>query len=473
MNATTYKKDGVEFLKLDIDKIIQKGEAFFVAKMEIAQLLKIYTVEPAEYSLAQILNEEQHYSDDKDYRDALIQEKTNDAAKKNFQRHADPSQIASIATYVKEKRHAFFPNAIIATCEISSRAAIPTSLDEYHAFVLESENRVQCYLEEDDKSHPIKYKLHLPLREKALLIIDGQHRVRGLEEAVDGGLLNSPYEVLLSIFIGYDRSVIAEQFYTINFTPRKVNKSVLYHLMGDFKTGRQEQVFLHEVTRVFNEFPNSPFHGKFKMLGKIDRSVSQEMQAQQTISQAFFIQNLEPAFLMKSTKSIRQPIFSHYFKQGEQGRIIIQSFLFQYFTAIKHKLPNEWNDPKSMARKSVGIGAFIDILYLYFTIKHVEKKFSTDWVSQISSEEITSDFNGLEHVDFESYRSQSSASVVTMIKKEILQKVLFFHATNYENFLEKFKSDYALKFKKWFEDTTLKKNTQPKQFSLFGFFKQG
>ncbi len=58
-------------------------------------------------------------------------------------------------------------------------------------------------------------------------IIDGQHRLKGLEEAKQG-----EFELSVSIFVGADDATEAMIFSVVNLAQTKVNRSLVYDLFS-------------------------------------------------------------------------------------------------------------------------------------------------------------------------------------------------------------------------------------------------
>ncbi|MDT8444691.1 MAG: DGQHR domain-containing protein [Desulfuromonadales bacterium] len=170
---------------------------------------------------------------------------------------------------------------------------------------------------------------------------------------------------LNSCFIlDYDRSIIARLFYTINYTQKSVNKSLLYHLTAEFSTEINEINFLHDVVKALNESEKSPFFKRIKMLGVSPREMDSDDKKMMTLSQAFLIDYFLYTLIAKKVSSAIQPIFYYYYKHDE--RFAIVRFIVSYFTAAKEILP-EWDNPKeSMISKSVGVGALIKVLNYVF-----------------------------------------------------------------------------------------------------------
>ena len=55
-------------------------------------------------------------------------------------------------------------------------------------------------------------------------------------------------------------------FYTINYTQKSVDRSILYHLANSFSNELTEFKLLHEFIRMLNENEKSPLKDKIKIL---------------------------------------------------------------------------------------------------------------------------------------------------------------------------------------------------------------
>lgn len=129
-----------------------------------------------------------------------------------------------------------------------------------------------------------------------LTIIDGQHRIRGIERAIERieseiSILNSilvkspkkdfldkvnfltkrlsdlkSIELLVSFFIGPTLEYQAMVFSTINRTQKSVPQSLVYELFGLTSNDSPQRTALTTVLSL-NSFENSPFYGRVKLHG--------------------------------------------------------------------------------------------------------------------------------------------------------------------------------------------------------------
>ena len=101
--------------------------------------------------------------------------------------------------------------------------------------------------------------------ENAAKILDGQHRIAGLE-----GFKSGIFEILVTIFLEMDIEYQAMIFATINLEQTKVNKSLAYDLYA-YATTRSPQRTGHNIVRLLNNREGSPFYNKIKVFGHCRR----------------------------------------------------------------------------------------------------------------------------------------------------------------------------------------------------------
>ena len=95
-------------------------------------------------------------------------------------------------------------------------------------------------------------------------VIDGQHRIAGLEEFDKP---DQPFELNVTIFIDMELQDQAMTFATINLAQTKVSKSLVYDLY-ELQKARSPQKTCHNIARLLNSEPGSPLERRIKILGK-------------------------------------------------------------------------------------------------------------------------------------------------------------------------------------------------------------
>jgi DGQHR domain-containing protein len=279
-----------------------------------------------------------------------------------IQRKLDQKRIENIAKYVGTV-DACFPTSIVI------------SIDEKCAQIDETErqdfNILNVFAYEDSESP----ELSIPLDHVAT-IIDGQHRLKGLEEA---GQLD--FELSVSIFIGTDDATEASLFSTVNLAQTKVNRSLVYDLFAVAKTRSPEKT-CHEIVVNLDRLDDSPFRGKIKRLGS-----ATEGRRGETLSQATIVKGLlpyisddplldrdigkrfgfwEPAL----AHDLKRRIFYEFFQKSQDEKILAN--VMNYFNAIKNRWPTAWgrSGKGNIINRTNGYDGFVRFLrpaYLFWT----------------------------------------------------------------------------------------------------------
>lgn len=445
-------KGKFDFLKIELDHIVQKEKVFYIGKIKVQDILILYTVEPAEYDIDKQIQYAEKFADESEYYLYLRDEDKKIIDKKSFQRKEDFTRVSSIKKFLNQEEFPLFPNTIIATTDLLNNYIDFTTKTKISDLSDENieEYRNLSFLEFNNG----KFYLYVPYRKSSILIIDGQHRIRGLEEAYNSSPLTfCNYELLFSFILNFDKSVIAKLFYTINYNQKSVNKSLLYHLSGEFSRDIDQITFLHEVVRVLNESEKSPFQKRIKMLGSIPDGISLQDKTKLTLSQAFLIDYLKPTISKDANKSFYPSIFLYYYQRPEM-HIEILRFIFVYFGAIKNICKNLWDDPtNNILTKTISIGALIKLMQLLFPIIFInEFEFDPEKVKFFDIERMKFYLKGIENIDFSNdgeFGKVSSSGNLTKLKIKIIENLPIFEFTNFEEFRAAHKSKYQQRFSQW------------------------
>ena len=100
MKTEIISNNGKEYLKIELEQFSQKEHAFYVAKINANDFLKIYTVRPAEYDLEKHNSLAKSFPDEADYYQHLLKEDKEKIAEKDFQREADSDRISSVSKFL-------------------------------------------------------------------------------------------------------------------------------------------------------------------------------------------------------------------------------------------------------------------------------------------------------------------------------------------------------------------------------------
>ena len=213
--------------------------------------------------------------------------------------------------------------------------------------------------------------LYIRRNEQVAKILDGQHRIAGLE-----GFQGDTFQVIVTIFVEMDIEYQAAVFATINLEQTKVNKSLAYELYA-YATTRSPQKTGHNIVRLLNERPGSPFQDKIKILGVAGDKT-------ETISQALFIDMLLPLIsenpnrdrvtlrrgksLQKATTGKSQTlIFRNMFVDERDGNIA--RLLWNYFSAVEVKWGKYWREVTSgvVLNRTTGFRGLMQFLPYAYT----------------------------------------------------------------------------------------------------------
>ncbi|GKQ55997.1 DGQHR domain-containing protein [Bradyrhizobium sp. Ce-3] len=325
-----------------------------------------------------------------------------------IQRKLNKNRIADIKKYVGTL-DACFPTSIVI------------SIDQKCAEIQETERQDFLLLKVSDYTDTEAPQLSIALDQVAT-IIDGQHRLKGLEEAGKAG-----FELPISIFIGADEATEASIFSIVNLAQTKVNKSLAYDLFEYAKTRSPEKT-CHEIVVALDKLEESPFHNQIKRLG-----VRTENRFGETLSQATIVKGLlpyiskdplldrdagkrygfwEPALASANSKRI----FYEFFRRDEDERIL--QIVMNYFTAVSERWSKAWegSGKGNIIKRTNGFNGFIRFLrpaYLHFTTK-------PQLVTKTEFAELFADVK-LDDSDFNPTRFLPGSSGATELYKTLLK----------------------------------------------------
>ena len=268
-----------------------------------------------------------------------------------IQRKVNPQRVREIAKYVGTA-DACFPTAVLL--------AVPGVCAEYN----EDRKSLQLeeYREDEDENNWVPY-------DKIATVLDGQHRIAGLQN----GQYRGDFEINVSVFVDIDVADQAYIFSTVNLAQTKVNKSLVYDLF-DLAKKRSPQKTCHNIAVALDKNERSPFFKKIMRLG-----VSTEGRFNETITQATFVQSLlnyisaDPvsdrnAYLTDSKPKLdgleilKKYLFRNMFI--EEKDLEITDIIWNYFDAVKKKWPTAWDSTGKglMLNKTNGFKALMRFL---------------------------------------------------------------------------------------------------------------
>ncbi|MCX6231148.1 MAG: DGQHR domain-containing protein [Bacteroidetes bacterium] len=290
-----------------------------------------------------------------------------------IQRELSPNRLKEIAKYVSFS-DATFPSSIVLSIK-----SIDKETDEPN--ILGYDNATGT--------------LTLNKSDKIAQIIDGQHRVFGIQKFIENNhLFNKTFvfDLIVTLFIDIDPDEESMIFSTINKAQTKVNKSLVYDLFDLAKT-RSPQRTAHNLVKLLDEKAGSPLFGMVKRLG-VANDVNRETITQATLVECIlnYISNdgeemKDRDILMRgkkldliSGKELERRFFRNWFIEEKDAQIA--KLLWDYFLAIKKRWPQAWEN-KSILVKSTGIIALMKFLAPIVNHLGVERNISVEEFSKI------------------------------------------------------------------------------------------
>jgi len=322
-----------------------------------------------------------------------------------IQRKPSPNRLKEISEYVKFVDATFPNNIVIAIKSLQSEVS-------------------------DEKIRNIKVengKLSIRRNEMIAQIIDGQHRLLGLQKAIDDNPLFSDnlkedFELPVTIYVDMDIENQSMVFATINKAQTKVNKSLVYDLY-DLANTRSPYRTAHNIVRVLNENNKSPLKNKIKMLGVADDNLNE------TIAQATIVECIVKYISknpLKDRDDLKRKVrleigndkklfFRNWFVQEKD--LLIARTLLNYFLSIQDKWETAWNS-NSILVKSTGIIAFMNLLSDLIKDKQfTEEEFSKELFDKIFSNVQIND------ADFNNDNYPSGGIGQSKLRKELLEQI--------------------------------------------------
>lgn len=389
--------------KIPLFKIDQNEFSYYIAKIDVNRVKHLMTISPMEYKITNLLNS---FEDHKFNLNDEIQRLKSMQSKLGYQRYLDYQRVDEIKEYIEnpEGEYHIIPNSIIISMEVvdidDSEKVDEESKSIYFLQASEAtdntaKGEILDYIIIPDGL--LKWRVKSENEELPIFIIDGNHRINGIEAYVSSS--KTGFDMPFSILLNRLDADQAEIFRTVNYKIKKVDKSYFYQILGEFELGQREYVFLHEALMALNGSESSPLNGLIKMTGK-----SYEHTHKQTLSQSFLIEQMNDWLLkFKQTplrvptdhRAYRVPVLRYLFDytgksnyqdsdidnaiSGNAKRHIGQELVFKliakYFSAIKsvyidyceeNMLVANWYDISNVLIRPIGIGALIEVFPLFY-----------------------------------------------------------------------------------------------------------
>jgi len=324
-------------ITIPVSKVSQPIGDFYVGSIDARTLLKIAYVEVRAFN---------------DGRQEKIA---------GIQRERSEGRINEIKKYVNLE-YATFPTSIIIAVSGDCAEITPYCAEKKHVGPQLFNLSLSPYGPPSDEDH-------IPV-EKIAFIIDGQHRLAGLEGLEEG----RDFDVNISVFVGASDADKAEIFARVNQAQTKVNQSLVVDL-ASFYDERGPVKFAHEIILAMNRDPDGPLHDKVKRLGKADPGKGRiQTLAQATVVKPVvdYITNDQEAERNKRYKgffsSRRTPdawqrfIFQPFFDEDDDAGVFL--CLSNYFGAVKARWPNSWDGAPAgnILNRTTGYAALMRLL---------------------------------------------------------------------------------------------------------------
>ena len=363
--------------------VSQNGQDFIIGKAKIGEILS-YTRYTERVIIGFDEDEKPIYND-------------------HVQRKVENSRVNKIADFLINDTQATFPTNIVL--------GVPMS-------IIESQSHTNDGIIEVVFSDIVYEQVSLAKRGQDdtdiyVTIIDGQHRIRGIEIAIErlekeinkvGGnasaqqrlddLLN--IELAVSYFIDKSLEYQAMIFSTINRTQKRVSQDLVYSLFGLSSNDTPYKTAL-EVVLALNGHPKSPFYKRIKLYGgDYDKHISPPL------SQATMIKSIVALISESLRESENDKYRSRKELKKQKGTkflpfrlfyannndYMISDCMFYFFNTVRYYLSEYWvydglTKPNNILQSTVGYEALLNLLVEILRRNQIDTFDSDTFVSYI------------------------------------------------------------------------------------------
>lgn len=327
----------------------------------------------------------------------------------NIQRKVEMSRANKIADFLINDNYAIFPTNIVL--------GIPLSVIDHQI----SRNGIVEISLIDDVAEQVERAKHGDNKADIYVtIIDGQHRIKGIEIALErlsneicnkniseverayyhhkrDALLN--IEVVVAYFIDKSLEYQAMIFSTINRTQKKVSQDLVMSLFG-LSTKDSPYKTALEVVLALNGHPKSPFYRRIKLYGGDYNRRNSPPLSQATMIKsivALISLNLREAENDKyrDRRDLKNPTkkflpFRSYYANNEDNKI--SDCLFYFFNTVKYYLGSYWEydgltSPQNILQSTVGYEALLKLLVEILqkdNIRYFDSSVFSSYIQRIS-----------------------------------------------------------------------------------------
>ena len=302
----------------------------------------------------------------------------------HVQRKIDKSRVEKIADFLIYDETATFPTNVVL--------GIPQNMIESQS--LSNEGIINLVFKDKVVEEVVKAKCGDTDADIYVSIIDGQHRIRGIEVAIDRlrtmidksgddkvqywqdkltNLLN--IELVVSCFVDKTLEYQAMIFSTINRTQQRVSQNLVYSLFG-LSTADSPYKTALEIVLALNGHPKSPFYKRIKLYGGNYNKTDSPPLSQATMVKSIVAlistslresenDKYRERKELRTWKSSKSLPFRLFYANDEDSKIA--DCMFFFFSSIRNAFPNQWNyngqsKPTNILQSTVGYEALMKIL---------------------------------------------------------------------------------------------------------------
>lgn len=294
-----------------------------------------------------------------------------------IQRELSEDRVKEIREYVRTS-DACFPNSVILSVEEKNIVDINEIAEDV-------------------------YEIKLKETEDTFHIIDGQHRIAGLQ----GYAGEEPFFVNVSLFLDMDIEQQAILFATINSKQKQVNKSLMMDL-HTMQSARNPIKSAHHISRILNEKKDGALYHRITPFYSAPKSGGYKYTQANFISNVYKFISGNEIQLIKDRDALKQNKPLIYANEKTQKKLIFRNLFIDecdeiialiinnYFCAVENTWPNAWHKEGYVLARTIGFNALMKIMPEI--VSRIDK-----YNEVISTEEIADVFKSLriEEAEFE------------------------------------------------------------------------
>ena len=283
-------------------------------------------------------------------------------------------------------------------------------------FTLEGGDYPSCVvLNWVNKENPLEItdgKLDIPEEPQSAQIIDGQHRIAGLKEAMKSKNDIKRLEIPVALYEGLDTQACADIFISINTEQKPVSRSLVFDLYGVSSEYLVDSAAVRakDIATALNEDSTSPYFQLIKFPG------SPRMRGGIALSTA--VTALKP--IIEAKGALEQVGIKELERQT--------AVLYNFFDAIRQKYGSDWSSAENAFIYASGfMGALEFFRNKLIDYCNLRKSFTKETISGV----LTLDSGNL--ILQSEVRGQSGSSAASAISQRLVE---CFHPSTDESYIE-------------------------------------